>query len=244
MDAGPDGPTGSPAGGSAAASPPPSGPWFLLPLTWCVWLLVWLIPSFLVAPHLAYLRPWLSADTAPAAVCAAASLFLVAIWPFWPALAAGGRRSPASILLRSAAEILMLVALAAPFAVVAWAVGSRAWLFDSLGAAVAVPAALGLGFRLVAEGLGPRATRWLIAAALLIAAGPVLAAYAASETLGGGLLWLLDVSPVVACINMATSWWPWPTASYLVQVFLWPAVGLLLAVAGVWARSRQLKPRA
>lgn len=72
---------------TAARSPVPSG-WFLLPPAWCLWLLASLVPSMLVAPHLEYLRPWLWPETAPSAVAAAAAFFLVAVWPFWPALAA------------------------------------------------------------------------------------------------------------------------------------------------------------
>ncbi|MCX5672853.1 MAG: hypothetical protein NTU94_16170, partial [Planctomycetota bacterium] len=61
-----DGPAASSVRGAA---------WVLLPVAWCAWLLVWLVPSFLLAPHLAHPRMWLTRDTAPAAILAAAALF-------------------------------------------------------------------------------------------------------------------------------------------------------------------------
>jgi hypothetical protein len=79
----------------------------------------------LAAPHLSTLRPWFTTDTAPAAVAAAAAIFMAAIWPFWPALAAGSGERPGTFLGRSLLEAAILLALAAPFLVVASALADR-----------------------------------------------------------------------------------------------------------------------
>jgi len=76
------------AGDSAPAphaAPTRARPWVLV--AWCLWLLVWLAPALLLGPATPDPRPWLEPASASAAVLAGAALFLVAAWPFWPALA-------------------------------------------------------------------------------------------------------------------------------------------------------------
>jgi hypothetical protein len=187
-----------------APAPPPTASWVLLPLAWCVWLLAFLVPSLLVAPHLETLRPWLTADTAPAAVVAAAAFFLTAIWPFWPALAgpvSGIRgRAAARWFLVSLAEAVMLLALAAPFVVVAWSVGGQPLDAARLTPAAAVAVIPGMVFRVLAAVVRPQRVRWLVTAATLLAVAPLLAAYAAQETLGTDWSWMLRISPVYAAV--------------------------------------------
>jgi|WetSurMetagenome_2_1015567.scaffolds.fasta_scaffold106815_2 hypothetical protein len=232
----------------------PGAGWFLLPLAWCLWLLLWLAPSMLLAPRLDYVRPWLSHETAPLALAAAAAIFMVVLWPFWPALAAveghapswpeqkgrdgarpsmtaPGNRKP--LLIRSLAELAMLLALAAPFVIVAAFIGGQTLRPWPLAAAAAVPAVLGLGLRLAVAGLGPRSARWLIAVAILVAAGPVILAYAASDSLLGQFPRVLESSPVIACVNLATDGWPASIPSWLLEVAVWPVVGAALMILGL-----------
>jgi len=188
-------------GSTAAHAPSPSASWVLLPLAWCLWLLASLVPSLLVAPHLATLRPWLTADTAPAAVLAAAAFFLVAIWPFWPALAGYSVRSRMAPWVGGTfLELVILLALAAPFVVVAWSVGGRTLEAYSLALASAMAVIPGAAFRLAAGVVRPQRVRWLVLAAVLLAAAPLLVAYAARETLGVDWSWILRISPVYAAI--------------------------------------------
>jgi len=188
----------------AAPAPSPSASWVLLPLAWCVWLLLFLAPSLLVAPHLSTLRPWLTADTAPAAVLAAAAFFLTAIWPFWPALAGNAELIPASRWFgRTFLELMVLLALAAPFVLVAWSVGGQPFDVGRLASAGAMAVIPGAVFRLAAGAMRPRRVRWVALAAMLLAAAPLLVAYAAHETLGVNWSWMLRISPVYAAVACA-----------------------------------------
>jgi hypothetical protein len=231
----PDGAAATPALPRRSEAKP--GPWFFLPLAWCAWLLVWLVPSLIMAPRLSTVRPWYAAETAPLAVAAAAAIFLVTIWPFWPALAAGARQRPGSFLGRSIMEAVILVALAAPFLLVASAVEGRPPAIGRSLLAAGVLVTWGLGLRLAAAGLGQGAGRWLIAAALLVAAGPVAISYAGNETLGNGFPAILQASPVIGGAYLAVDGWPAGTWSWIAQVFLWPAAGLSLAALGL-ARTK------
>jgi len=188
-------------GSTAAHAPSPSASWVLLPLAWCVWLLAFLVPSLLVAPHLSTLRPWLTADTAPTAVVAAAAFFLTAVWPFWPALAGSSAHGQAARWIgRTLLELVILAALAAPFAVVAWSVGGQRFDVGRLALAGATAVIPGVAFRLVAGVVRPERLRWVVLAAMLLAAAPLLVAYAARETLGADWSWILRISPVYAAI--------------------------------------------
>jgi hypothetical protein len=241
VDTGPQASAASAAGPAAArgsARAPVPALWFLLPLAWCAWLLVWLAPALLLAPHVSVLSPWLRADAAPGAVTAAAALFLSIFWPFWPALAAGNR-GPRSLVARSLLEAAMLLALAAPFVLVAFAVADRRPDIGRLAAAAAGLGVWGLGLRLATAGLGPRAARWLIAAALLVAAAPVAVSYAGSETISVAFPWLLPASPVIGSTRLVIEGWPADAGSWLVQAALWPAAGVGLAILG----GRGLKRR-
>jgi hypothetical protein len=220
-------------GQEGAAALRPS--WFLLPVAWCVWLLVFLAPSLLAGPHLQPPRPWLTADTAPTAVVAAAAFFLVAIWPFWPALAgapAPAGRMTARRLGRTLLEGAILVALAAPFVLVAWSVADRAM---ELGPALAVAAGLlllGVLLRTAAVAAGPAGVRWLVLATWLLAAGPLIVLYGAGETVGWDASALLPVSPVVAAVRLAVdgwsdAFWPEALAAVLVVVGACHLLGLL-----------------
>jgi hypothetical protein len=225
------------AGARGSTEQPSAGPsragWYLLPLAWCLWLLVWLAPSMLIAPHLGYVRPWLALETAPTALLAAAALFLVTVWPFWPALAAGTEDRRAALVGRSVAELAILLALAAPFLIVAAAVGGLPLSAGPLIAAAAVPAALGLGLRLAVAGLGQKSMPWIIATALCVAAVPVLVAYAVCDSLLGAYPGILEISPVIASVNLATDGWPLTGMSWLFEVALWPVVGAVFAIAGL-----------
>ena len=212
----------APSAGGQAAARAGGAPWVLLPLVWCVWLLVWLAPSLLVAPYLSIPREWLAADSAPAAVVAAAALFLVAIWPFWPALAGHppGGRITGRWLGRTVLEAAILAALAAPFVLVAWSVGGRTMQFGPLAAAAGGLIVLGLSVRLAAAGIGPGGTRWLMLVAALACSGPVLLAYAGTETMQLPLERVLAASPVVGAVRLAVHGWTEPT---------WPqAAGVVL----------------
>lgn len=231
--------------GGPAASPAPGAAWVLLPVAWCAWLLAWLVPSFLVGPHLAVERVWLVREAAPQAILVAAAFFLVAVWPFWPALARreapGAAVSPKWLAL-SVLELVMLVALAAPFVLVAWSVGGTAILAGPLAATAGAWAVFGLGLRIAATA-GQGAARWLMLAAVLVLVGPLILGYAAGETLGVGFPRLVEVSPIVSGMGLALGgWhegvWPWITA-----VALWPAVGVVLALVGLWQALRRLHAR-
>jgi len=219
-----------------------SRPWVLV--AWCVWLLAWLTPALLVGPATADPRPWTEPASAPAALLAGAALFLVAAWPFWPALLPngfprGGSAHPprgttvgARFIGLSAVEALILAALAAPMLVTAWSIGGRleVWPASAAGAGLAVCA---IGLRLAAAGLGGGAPRRLMFGALLLAGGPPAAYYAVAETLGADLPWLLEASPVVALVEAGTAGWPEETWHQVARLWLWPMVGVGLGVVGV-----------
>jgi len=193
------------AGPAPAPAPSPAASWVLLPLAWCVWLLAFLVPSLLIAPHLETLRPWLAADSAPGAVVGAVALFLTAIWPFWPALAGSAARGRVAPWVGSSfLELAMLLALAAPFVVVAWSVGGQLFDVGRLALAAAMAVIPGLVFRVAAGFLQPRRIRWVVLAAMLLAVAPLLVAYAARETLGADWSWMLKISPVYAAMTSAT----------------------------------------
>jgi len=238
----PDLPDGRPSGFAApggtsaqALSPARGGGWVLLPLVWCVWLLVWLIPSFLLGPRVAIVPAWLEAETAPAALVAAAVFFLVAIWPFWPALArSGDGQTPAAWWFRSALELVILFALAVPFARVAWSVGGRGFDAGPLAAASGAAAATAMGLR-VAAARRPAAGRWLMALATLACAAPILVHYAAAEALGEALPRVLEASPMVGLARLALEGWPagpWRTAA---DMWLWPAAAVAVAAVALLA---------
>jgi hypothetical protein len=264
MKAGPE------AAGESLAGRPASSPyvvpawWFLMPLAWCVWLLVWLAPTFLMAPHLTTARPWWTPDTAPAAVAVAAALFLSVIWPFWPAMARGcplfrplgkgdctsgtkgtvpiskqPEMGTAPFIGRSLLEAAILVGLAAPFVLVAAALAGRPVPVARLAVAAVVLIVWGLGLRLAAAAWGPRSARWLIAAALFVAAAPVMIWYANSETLGANAQRVVELSPVIAAGSLATDGWPSEPWPWFAEVALWPIAGMVLALAGVVSLSRR-----
>ncbi|HUX00016.1 MAG TPA: hypothetical protein VMY35_03470 [Phycisphaerae bacterium] len=222
---------------------PRRGAWALLPFGWTLWLLAALVPSLLLAPHLDVRPFWLTADAARGALAAAAALFLVAVWPFRIALDgsdAGALRLSARALGRSLLELLVLLALAVPFALVAWAVSGSSASVGLSAAGAVVCAALGFGFRAAYLGMGEARGRWLVAAALLISAGPLLVAYAAGETMHAAFPRFLETSPVVAAVRLAMDGWPegaWHTFAHMV---LWPAGGLVLFLVGLseWRRRR------
>ena len=205
---------------------PRRGAWVLLPFVWSLWLLLALVPSLLLAPHLDVRPFWLTADAACAALAAAAAFFLVAVWPFWIALDgsdAGALCLSARALGRSLLELLVLLALAVPFALAAWALSGASATAEALAAAAAASAALGLGFRAACLGKGPAGGRWLVAAALLVSAGPLMVAYAAGETMHAAFPRFLEISPVVAAVRLAMDGWPegtWLRFAHLMQLRL------------------------
>ncbi|KPJ75841.1 MAG: hypothetical protein AMS14_02915, partial [Planctomycetes bacterium DG_20] len=246
------------AAGSEMAGPPaPGRAWVLLPVAWCVWLLVSLVPTLLVGPHLLSPAPWLARETAPSAVLAAMAFFLATVWPFWPALA--GKKGTGSFsclsekvpvrffpvpffrwLGVSAIEFVVLVSLAVPFALVAWSVADGNLAVRPAVVSVAGLGLLGLGLRTAAEGMVPGATRWLVLAALVACVGPLVLEYAAAETMGVSLPWLLEVSPVYGLVRVGMDGWPeassWP---WIGRLWLWPGVGVALAVAGLCEGRRR-----
>ena len=193
--------------GPAAARPAGGAAWTVLPLVFSLWLLAWLTPSLLLAPHLATPRPWLTADTAPAALVAAITLFMLTIWPFWPALAAsaGGAGTPldARAYGRTLLEAVILLAVAAPFGLVAWSLGGRAWDFPAVVGVAAGLGAFGTALRATAARTGPGGVRWIIFVTTLVCVGPLLIYYAAAETMGTELGRLLSVSPIIAAVQTA-----------------------------------------
>jgi len=234
-------------------------------VAWCVWLLVWLAPAMLLAPRVSDARPWMTAAAAPAAVLAGAALFLVAAWPFLPAFLGfprggspdlprktaderGGsgdppRKNPdgrvgARLIGLSVLEAVVLAALALPFLVVARSVAGGGPAAGPATATAGGLVVLGLGLRTAAAGLPSGAGRRLMFGALLVCGGPPVVAYAAAETLGGAVPGLLEVSPVVALVRAGMDGWPegaWPT---LARLYLWPMVGVGLAVLGLLSARR------
>ena len=215
---------------------------FLLPLAWCVWLLVWLVPVLLVAPHAQTVRPWLEADTAPAALVAAATFFLVAIWPFWPALVIREPgRDAAHWIGASVLELVVLLALAAPFVLVAWSVGGRTLEAKPLVAAAMTTTFLAMIFRVLAIRSGAAAGRWLIFAAMLLCAGPLIVVYAIGETIGADLPRVAAVSPLVMAVWQMEHGWPSDLWLIVLEVAAWGVLALALAVAALralWRRHR------
>ena len=222
---------------------PRRGAWALLPFGWTLWLLAALVPSLLLAPHLDVRPFWLTADAARGALAAAAALFLVAVWPFRIALDgsdAGALRLSARALGRSLLELLVLLALAVPFALVAWAVSGSSASVGLSAAGAVVCAALGFGFRAAYLGMGEARGRWLVAAALLISAGPLLVAYAAGETMHAAFPRFLETSSVVAAVRLAAEGWPEGAWRIFAHLVLWPAAGGVLLLVGLseWRRRR------
>jgi len=236
------------ARGGRPAPPPAGAARVLLPVAWCAWLLVWLVPTLLVAPHLESPPPWLTGDTAPAAVLAAAAFSLMAIWPFWPVPAmrrqcdAATERIGAARIGQSVLELVMLLALAVPFALVAWSVGGASARAGPLAATAGGWVVFGLGLRMAAAAGGRAAARWLMFAAALLCAGPLALEYVAGETLGAGFPRLLEVSPIVGAIRLALEGWPEGTWPWVARVALWPAAGVVLGLLGWW-RRKQRAPR-
>lgn len=260
------------AGVSGMAGPPaPARAWVLLPVVWCLWLLLSLVPTLLVAPHLLSPWPWLTRETAPSAVLAAMAFFLAAVWPFWPALAGRVRQKKgtgkkgtgsfscfsekvpvpflqnASAVCRwlgaSALEFVVLFSLAVPFVLVAWSVSGGRLAVAPAVVSVAGLGVFGLGLRTAAEGMAPGAARWLMLAAMLVCAGPLVLGYAAAETMGVSLPWLLEVSPVFELVRVGLDAWPealWPR---IARLWLWPGVGVVLAVVGVVEARRSRRDR-
>ncbi len=236
------------AGVSGMAGPPaPARAWVLLPVVWCLWLLLSLVPTLLVAPHLLSPRPWLTRETAPSAVLAAMAFFLAAVWPFWPALA--GRLGVPRVgavarwLGASALEFVVLFSLAAPFVLVAWSVSGGRLAVAPAVVSVAGLGIFGLGLRTAAAGMVPGAARWLMLAAMLVCAGPLVLGYAAAETMGVSVPWLLEVSPVFELVRVGLDAWPealWPR---IARLWLWPGVGVVLAVVGVVEACRSRRDR-
>jgi len=226
-------------------------------VAWCVWLLAWLVPSMLLAPRAPDPRPWMAAETAPAAVLAAAALFLVAAWPFWPALvspnlsgnpagragrATQGDPRGAGSLLRlvglSAVEAVVLGALAAPFLVVGWSLGGRLAVWPAAATAAGL-AVLGIGLRVAVTGMPGGAGRRLMAGTLLVCGGPPAVCYALAETVGTALPWLLEASPVVALVQAGTEGWSAGGWSQVARLWLWPSVGVGLGALGALMARRR-----
>jgi len=222
--------------------PPARSTRVLLPFAWCLWLLVFLAPALLVAPRVDVRPFWLTAEAAPAALLAAAAFFVTAVWPFWPALAAPSAGLSVRAVALSLLELAMLFALAAPFALVAWSVGAWAPSAGPLAAAIGTLAVLGLGIRAAYLGMGPVGGRWLVAAAILACAGPLMIAYAAGETLNMDFPRLLEISPVASAMRLGVDGWPEGTWRIFAGLILWPVVGLVL-LAGSISESRQRRLR-
>ncbi|HUU32384.1 MAG TPA: hypothetical protein VMY69_09835 [Phycisphaerae bacterium] len=224
-------------------SPEVGAAWARLAAAWCGWLLVWLMPSLLLSPRVMTMRLWLTREAAPAAVVIAAALFLAVVWPFWPWR---GRSAPEAEerfgirrLGRWVLEAVVLAVLAVPFVLAAWSVGGRTPSVGRLAAAFGILAVFGLGLRTAAGGLGRSAAKWLMLAAVLVCAGPILLEYAAGETMGIGFPRFVETSPVVVAVRVALEPWPEETWLWLVRTVLWPAVGVLLGIAGFWVSSRR-----
>jgi len=164
--------------------------------------------------------------------------FLVAIWPFWPALARSeDGRTPAAWWFRSVLELAILFALAAPFARVAWSVGGRGFDAGPLAAASGAAAATAMGLRVAAARM-PAAGRWIMALATLACAAPLVVHYAAAEAMGASLPRVLEASPMVGLARLALEGWPtglWRTAA---DVWLWPATAAAVAAVALVGSSR------
>ncbi len=254
--------SGSDADDPLSGPPAPGRGWVLLPLIWCVWLLLSLVPTLLMAPRLLSPGPWLVRETAPSAVLAAGGFFLAAVWPFWPKKGTGKKgtgsfsglsekvpvpflqsaRRVGGWLGAGALEFVVLVALAVPFALVAWSVGDGRLAVWPVVAMVGGLGVFGLGLRTAAEGMVPGAARWLMFAVLLVCAGPLILEYAAAETTGVSLPWLLEVSPVFGLVGVGMDGWPaessWP---WVARLWLWPGVGVVLAVVGLLEFRRRAR---
>jgi len=205
----------------------------LLPFAWCLWLLVFLAPALLVAPRIDVRPFWLTAEAAPAALLAAVAFFTVAVWPFWPALAAPSGGLSVRVVALSLVELVLLLALAVPFALVAWSVGGRTPEAGPLAAAIGGPAVLGLGIRAAYLGMGPVGGHWLAAAAILACAGPLMIAYAAGETLNMDFPRLLEISPIASTLRLGVDGWPEETWRIFAGLILWPAAGVVLLLGGL-----------
>ncbi len=241
MAAGPEGGATPPSGIPEERTPPSGAAWVLLPVAWCAWLLAWLAPSLLVAPYMPVPRPWLTGESAPAALVAAASLFLTIIWPFWPALAGpfAGATVGGKLVGRTLLEAVILTALAAPLVLVAWSVGGRMLAAGPLLTVAAGLVLPGLGLRVAAVGIGAKSVRWLILAAMLAAVGPLAVAYSVGETIGPIDVRLLESCPVSAAVKVAVGGWPEANVSRIARLLLWPEIGVMLLLVGIRQSSRR-----
>lgn len=214
-------------------------------------MLLWLVPSLLVAPHLGSRPVWVRADSAPSALVIAVALFLVVGWPFWPALSGSGGERPKRLdfgwAAKCVAEVLILFALAVPFAVVAWSVGNQAVLLKPVAGAAGSLALLGLAIRLAYVGVGPESGRWLMFGAMLATVGPVVVAYGVVEVLEVELAGLVELSPVVAALQLCRDGWPEAGWDVFTRVALWPAASAVLVLVALsemaWRRRRNVATR-
>jgi hypothetical protein len=186
----------------------------------------------------------MEAETAPAALVAAAIFFLVAIWPFWPVFTGPCPiNRPLCPFARPTLELIMLVGLAAPFALVAWSVGGHRFHVDGLVRATLGIAILALGTRILSVTV-ESAGRWLMLAAMLACVAPIALHYAASETLNAGWPRVLELSPLVGAGGMAVDGWQrghgWRTFA---DMALWPTVGALEIGVAVVVVSRRTRKR-
>lgn len=228
--------------GAPARQPSRGGPWVLLPVAWCVWLLVWLGPSHILAPRLAVAPWWMARGTAPTALWAGAVLFLVGFWPFWSALgmsSEGESGGPSRWVGRFLVELVILAALAAPFTLVAWSVGGRRPEPGRLALAGGVVALLGAAIRVADLALGDRAGRHLATGAMLVCIGPLLVAYAVGETMAIDFEHVADLSPMVSGVRLALGGWPHRAWLVFTDVVLWPGAAVVLALVSLSERGRR-----
>jgi hypothetical protein len=180
------------------------------------------------------LRPWLTPDTAPAAVLAAAAFFLTVIWPFWPVwVGPAAHTSDSHLIGRTFLELVVLLALAAPFFLVACSVGGRMPKPGSLALAITGLTIFGLIFRATSSGSRPSVVRWLIFAANLFTVGPLLVCYAASETLGASWPLILKISPLYSVPLMALEGFPAQPEIRVILIVSWAVVVLALGSTAV-----------
>ncbi|MDK1032215.1 MAG: hypothetical protein QGD94_09430 [Planctomycetia bacterium] len=219
--------------------------WWLLPMVWCLWLLVSLVPTLLLGPYLRGASRLAAVDLALVSVTIAAALFIFTAWPFWIVLGGGSdKTSLARALARALLELVILLALACPFLMAASTVAQVG--VRRLGVVFAFLAGVGvfaIGIRMLWLRIGPASGRWLLLVLLAIAAGPPVLDYLLREILDVSVPLAASVGPLGRAYLCAADGLPDSLWLGVLHLGIYPAIGLIHTLVMVLWPRRKVQPK-